>query len=55
VAQIEIYSETWLAVKEWAESEREDLTRLLIAENDEEIRGRIKQIDELLDLPGRAH
>ena len=46
-------SEDWLTTEGWAKKEREELVACLIAQENEEIRGRIKQLDELLDLPNK--
>ena len=43
----------WPFLKPWLEQCKMELTNLLISCNDEETRGRIKQLDDILKLPER--
>lgn len=47
---IDVQSDTWRVVSEWAASERSRLIERLISANNEEVRGAIKKLDDLLDL-----
>jgi hypothetical protein len=44
---------SWKLLQEFLESECEEKTRLLVEKDSEELRGRIKQLLELKDLPAR--
>lgn len=44
-------SATWDFVEAWARGRKESLTNELIERDSEQTRGRIKQLDDLLDLP----
>lgn len=50
-------SETWLALKALLESDREHFVMDIVTDLDEiataKLRGRIQQIDEILELPSR--
>jgi len=48
---VDTTSPTWIETQKWAEQERERLIRHLIAQEDNVVRGRIQQLDELLALP----
>lgn len=49
--QIDKHSETWLAVTEWARSQRQEAIESLIADQESERqRGKIDLIDQLLCL-----
>ena len=48
---INTLSTDWQAVQKWAENELDDLIKVLIMTENEEIRGRIKQLQDLLELP----
>lgn len=45
------FSDDWAAVERWAQEQEARYTKSLIAKNDDETRGRIKQLHELLCLP----
>ena len=53
--KIDPNTQTWEAVKAWAEDQRDGAIERLIGgaypEQDERIRGRIQALSELLDLP----
>jgi len=44
------HSQTWLAVKEWAQKQIEERRNQLEEKDDEQVRGRIKALRDLLDL-----
>jgi len=48
---VDTTSPTWLEVQQWAEKTRRQLVEHLIAQEDNVVRGRIQQLDELLTLP----
>ncbi|MCD6006902.1 hypothetical protein [Halomonas sp. IOP_31] len=52
MASIDTHSDTWRQIQQWAAEEREELVYQLIAgsANDDRLRGRIDQIDNLLRL-----
>lgn len=43
----------WPLFRPWLDEKRQELVRNLVSANDEEARGRIKQLDEILELPER--
>lgn len=49
---IDIYSDTWLTITKYCKDTRENLVNELIesATEDEQIRGRIQQIDKIIGL-----
>jgi len=49
--QINSLSADWVAIQTWAQEELASYTDILIAADNEEARGRIKQLQELLELP----
>lgn len=51
---IDVYSPTWQAIKAWAEEEHTRLIRSLIAKDNEEIRGAIKNLEKLIALPDQV-
>lgn len=42
---------SWPFLRPWLEQKKKDLLLALISANNEEARGRIKQLDEILNLP----
>lgn len=41
----------WPTLKPHLEARKADLLKTLVSSNDEQVRGKIKQLDELLELP----
>lgn len=46
-------SGAWPILKPWLQERKDELTALLVSVNDEQTRGRIKELDDILKLPER--